>query len=437
MSERSSFGGKAGFILAAAGSAVGLGNIWRFPTLAAQHGGGTFLVVYLIIIIMFGALLLTTEIAIGRKTRKSPIDAFTALRPSAKWIGILAVVVPTIILPYYCVIGGWVVSYLGTYLIGGTATGATFFGDLVGSWIAVVAFLIFFGVTMAVIWLGVTNGIERLSKIFMPLLLILVIGLTIYVLLQPEMAGGITYYVSFNWSDVDSETFTAALGQAFFSLSLAMGIMITYGSYMKKDENIENCAFSIGIIDTCVAMICGLMIVPMAFSMYGKADMPAGAGLVFNSLPQIFDGMTGAGIVAIIFFILLFIAAWTSSISIAEAIISTIMDKTGMSRRRAVVVLTIPMIIAGIIICMGYGPLDFITFEGQTILDMLDNLANKIIMPIVAFSTCILIGHIVGCKVVIDEVESSGRFKLKMFYPLIVKWVAPVCIAVIFITGFW
>ncbi len=437
MSERSSFGGKAGFILAAAGSAVGLGNIWRFPTLAAQHGGGTFLVVYIIIVVMFGALLLTTEIAIGRKTHKSPIDAFATLRHSSKWIGVLAVLVPTIILPYYCVIGGWVVSYLGTYLIGGTATGATFFGDLVGSGTAIIAFFVFFGATMGVIWLGVTKGIERLSKIFMPLLLILVIGLTIYILLQPGMADGVKYYVSFNWSDVNTETFTAALGQAFFSLSLAMGIMITYGSYMKKEENIENCALSIGVIDTSVAMICGLLIVPMAFSMYGKADMPAGAGLVFHSLPQIFDGMAGAGIIAIIFFILLFIAAWTSAISVAEAIISTIMDKTGMSRRRAVVLLSIPMIIAGVIICMGYGPLDFISYHGKNILDLLDLLANNIIMPIVAFATCILIGHIVGCKVIVDEVESSGEFKLKKVYPLIVKWIAPVCIAVIFITGFW
>lgn len=434
MTERSSFGGKAGFVLAGAASAVGLGNIWRFPTMAAQHGGGTFIVVYILIVLVFGVVLLSTEVAIGRMTHKSPIDAYSTLHPRSKWIGILSVMVPTIILPYYCVIGGWIVAYLGTYSIGGTAAGSGFFGDLVGSWVAVVAFIVFFVVTMAVIWMGVSKGIERLSKIFMPLLLVLVVILTIYTLLQPGMADGLNYYLSFNLSDVDSETFTAALGQAFFSLSLAMGIMITYGSYMRKEDSIETCAVSIGVIDTCVAMLCGLLIVPMAFSLH-SGEMPSGAGLVFDALPGIFDGMVGGGFVAILFFVLLFIAAWTSSISVAEAITSTIMDRFGVTRRKAILVLSLPVLVVGIIVSLGYGPLSFIHLGSMNLLDMMDSLVNLIIMPTVAFSMCILVGHVIGCKVITDEIESSGRFRMKVVYSLLIKWIAPICIAVIFISG--
>lgn len=404
--------------------------------MAAQHGGGSFLVLYILMVLLFGVVILSTEIAIGRMTRKSPIDAFTFLHPRSKWIGVLSVIVPTIILPYYCVIGGWIVAYIGTYAIGDTATTAGFFSDLVGSWVAVVAFIVFFASTIGVIWMGVSKGIERLSKIFLPILIVPVIILTIYTLQQPGMAEGLRYYLSFNLSDLDSGTFVAALGQAFFSLSLAMGIMLTYGSYMRKEDSIEGCAMSIGLISIGVALICGLLIVPMIFSL-NSGDMPSGAGLVFDALPSIFDGMPAGTFVALAFFILLYIAAWTSAISVAEAITSTIVDRTGMSRKKAILLMTLPVLVAGIIISLGYGPLSFIHLGDQTILDILDGVVNKFIMPLVALATCILIGHVVGCKVIMDEIESSGKFRMKAIYPLLIKWVAPICIAIIFVSGLW
>ncbi len=426
-----------GFILAGAASAVGLGNIWRFPTEAAHNGGGAFVVVYIIVVLLFGALLLCTEIALGRKTRKSPIDAFKSICPRSKWVGVLAVLVPALILPYYCVIGGWVIGYIGEYVSGDAASvvSSGHFADLAGSWLAVGLFIVFLVASLVVIWMGVEKGIERLSKIFMPALLVMIVGLVIYTLLQPDMGDGLSFYLSFHLEDVSGKTLTSALGQAFFSLSLAMGIMITYGSYMKKEDNIETCALSIGIIDTCVALLCGLLIVPLAYATSG-GDIPGGVGLVFTTLPQIFDGMAGGMAVAIVFFVLLFIAAWTSAISVAEAVVSTIADKTGWSRHRCIAVILVPMVVVGAIISLGFGPLDFITIGGKDLLTAFDSLTNKVMMPIVAFATCIVIGHIVGTKVITDEIESSGKFRLKALYPIMIKWVAPICIAAIVIVGF-
>lgn len=434
MSNRASFSGKAGFILAAAGSAVGLGNIWRFPTLAAQNGGGNFLIVYLIIVLIFGVVLLCTELAIGRRARKSPAGAFASLRPRSRWIGILATVVPAIILPYYCVVGGWILGYIGFYATGVNTIGDSFFGDMAGSTLAIGLFVIFFLLTMGVIWMGVTKGIERLSKIFMPLFLIMLVGLVIYSLMQPGMIDGISYYLTFDPSLLTMDTVVAALGQVFFSLSLAMGIMITYGSYMRKEENIEGCAISIGLIDTLVAFLGGLLIVPMAFHAHMGA-IPSGAGLVFITLPSIFDGMFGGEAFAFFFFILLFIAAWTSSISIAEAVIAAIMDRFEISRKKAIIYVTLPVLVVGVIISMGFGPLDFIQIHGKGLLDLFDFAANNLLMPIVAFATTVLIGHVVGCKVIEDEISESSDFKLRSVYPFLIKWIIPIFIAIVFASG--
>lgn len=434
MSNRASFSGKAGFILVAAGSAVGLGNIWRFPTLAAQNGGGNFLIIYLIIVLIFGVVLLCTELAIGRRARKSPAGAFASLRPRSRWIGILATVVPAIILPYYCVVGGWIIGYIGFYAAGVNTIGDSFFGDMAGSTLAIGLFVIFFLLTMGVIWMGVTKGIERLSKVFMPLFLIMLVGLVIYSLLQPGMIDGISYYLTFDPSLLTMDTVVAALGQVFFSLSLAMGIMITYGSYMRKEENIEGCAISIGLIDTLVAFLGGLLIVPMAFHAHMGA-IPSGAGLVFITLPSIFDGMFGGEVFALFFFILLFIAAWTSSISIAEAVIAAIMDRFEISRKKAIIYVTLPVLVVGVIISMGFGPLDFIQIHGKGLLDLFDFAANNLLMPIVAFATTVLIGHVVGCKVIEDEISESSDFKLRSVYPFLIKWIIPIFIAIVFASG--
>jgi len=434
--ERSVFGGRKAFILATAASAVGLGNLWRFPTLAAQHGGGTFLITYIIVVLLFGMILLCTEIAIGRKTRKSPVDAFETLHPKSKFIGMMASAVPAIIMPYYCVIGGWVLSFIVGYGMGMDMT-HTFEDGFAGTSWAIVAFLAFLGMSMTAIYVGVTKGIEKTSLILMPLLLIILVVLVIYMVFQPGSAEGISYYFSFDLSEINGKTLVDAMSQSFFSLSIAMGILITYGSYMDKKENIESSALSIAAIDTTVAILSGLLIVPIIYKKYVEsgADIPAGPDLVFTALPDLFVSMPGGAIVGFLFFILVFLAALTSAISVAEAVVATIMDRKGMSRQKAVVVFTIPVAIVGVIVCLGFGPLSFVKLGGNGILGMMDALSNSIMMPIVAFGTCIVIGHIVGCRFVSDEIESSGKFRLKPVYPILVKWVAPIAIAAIMVSG--
>ena len=434
MSERGLFNGRKGFILATAASAVGLGNIWRFPTLAAQHGGGTFLVTYMLVVLLFGVTLLITEIAIGRHTRKSPVDAFDSLNHKSRFIGMLASAVPAIIMPYYCVIGGWVLGFLIGYAGGVDMTHE--FTSFTSSSLSIVAFLVFLFMAMVVIYFGVTKGIEKTSIVLMPLLLTILVILVVYVLFfQPGAADGVAYYLSFDLSEVNGSTLVDAMSQSFFSMSIAMGILITYGSYMDKKESIEGSALIIAVIDTVVAILAGLLIVPMVYKTYA-GDIPGGPELIFSALPNIFVDMPGGEIVGLLFFVLVFLAALTSAISVAEAVVATIMDRTGMTRQKAVVVFTIPVAIVGTIVCLGFGPLSFVSVNGNGILGMLDYLSNSIMMPIVAFSTCVFIGHFVGAKMIIDEVESSGHpFKLKKIYPFMVKWVAPIAIAAILVSG--
>lgn len=434
LSERGLFNGRKGFILATAASAVGLGNIWRFPTLAAQHGGGTFLVTYMLVVLLFGVTLLITEIAIGRHTRKSPVDAFDSLNHKSRFIGMLASAVPAIIMPYYCVIGGWVLGFLIGYAGGVDMTHE--FTSFTSSSLSIVAFLVFLFMAMVVIYFGVTKGIEKTSIVLMPLLLTILVILVVYVLFfQPGAADGVAYYLSFDLSEVNGSTLVDAMSQSFFSMSIAMGILITYGSYMDKKESIEGSALIIAVIDTVVAILAGLLIVPMVYKTYA-GDIPGGPELIFSALPNIFVDMPGGEIVGLLFFVLVFLAALTSAISVAEAVVATIMDRTGMTRQKAVVVFTIPVAIVGTIVCLGFGPLSFVSVNGNGILGMLDYLSNSIMMPIVAFSTCVFIGHFVGAKMIIDEVESSGHpFKLKKIYPFMVKWVAPIAIAAILVSG--
>ena len=436
MSERGLFNGKTGFIIATAASAVGLGNIWRFPTEAAAHGGGSFVLLYIVIVILFGLVMMTTEIAIGRSTRKSPIEAYTTLDKRFRFLGILSAWVPAIILPYYCVIGGWLFGYLIGYSAGmDFSDSEAAFGSFVSSPECLVMFAVFAILVAVCIYLGVSKGIEKLSIIFMPVFLIILVGLTVYVLLQPELAPGVAYYFDFRMHEVDGQTFIAALGQAFFSLSLAMGILITYGSYMSEKENIERCSLTIIIIDTTVAIIAGLMIIPMAFSVTG-GDITGGAGLVFVTLPHIFESMALGRVVAILFFIMISFAALTSAVSILEAVSSTVIDSYKVSRNKAVVIVMIPTFLVGILVALGYGPLDFIQIAGKNMLDILDYVSNKLIMPIVAIVMCIFIGHVIGAKIVTDEVEKNGEFKTKALYIFFIKWVCPILVGLIFIGSF-
>jgi len=446
--KRSNFTGSIGFVLAAAGSAVGLGNIWRFPYLAAKDGGGVFLLCYVILALTFGFALLTTEIAIGRKTGQSPLTAYGVIHKKWKWIGVLACIIPTIILPYYSVIGGWILKYLFTYITGGASAAVQdgfFTGFITAQWEPVVWFVVFLAATAVIIYMGVNNGIEKMSKIMMPILLVLIIVIACFSLtLSHTDANGITrtglqglkVYAVPNFKGMTFGDFVHvlmdAMGQLFYSISVAMGIMITYGSYVKKETNLVKSVNQIEIFDTAVAFLAGLMIVPAVYTFMGTEGMAAGPSLMFVSLPKVFEAMGGIGIVvAVSFFVMVTFAALTSSISIMEAVVASFMDQFHLDRKKATLLVAVVTLLLGLLVCLGYNKLYFdLTLPNGSvgqILDVMDYLSNYILMPVVAIGTCILIGWIVKPKTIIDEVTVGGvKFGREKLYVVMIKYVTPV-----------
>ena len=436
--KRSSFSGKLGFVLASAGSAVGLGNIWRFPYLAAKYGGGIFLLVYLILALTFGFALMCAEIAIGRKTGVSAIGAYNKLDKRFGFLGGLASIVPTIILPYYSVIGGWIIKYLYTFISGGMieATKDNFFGDFISSPIEPICwFLLYLGATALVVLFGVEKGIEKVSKVMMPILVLLVIFIAVYSMFMPGALEGVKYYLTPDFSKFSITTVLAAMGQLFYSMSLAMGIMITYGSYMKKDVSLEGSVKQIELFDTGIAFFAGLMIIPAVFAFSGGDESALGKGpsLMFVTLPKVFESMPGGVIIGSVFFLMVLFAALTSSISLMETIVSIVMDKFGLSRKKACVAVFLLSVILGLLSTLGYSIWSEVKVMGFQFLDFFDFISNSVIMPIVALLTCILIGYIIKPKALIEEIELNGKFKRKALFTVVIKYIAPICIVAILI----
>lgn len=456
MKERNSFKGSIGFVLAAAGSAVGLGNIWRFPYLAAKDGGGLFLVIYIILALTFGFTLLTTEIAIGRKTKQSPLTAYSELKKGWKPLGIISCLVPVIILPYYVSIGGWVLKYFLLFLTGGGTTAAEdgFFGGFITEEIEPIIMMAIFLLAVAIIiYKGVNKGIESSSRILMPILFLLVIGISIYSLTlsftdsnQVTRTGleGLWIYIVPNLKGLTVKQFFTvlldAMGQLFFSLSVAMGIMITYGSYVSDDANLVKSINQIEFFDTLVAVLAGVMIIPAVYVFMGTEGMSAsGPSLMFVSIPKVFASMGTIGtFVGCLFFAMVLFAALTSAVSVMEAVVSSIMDQFRISRSTATLLEGIIALAGGIIVCLGYNVLYFeIKLPNGSvaqILDIMDYISNNALMPIVAISTCVLIGWIIKPKTIIDEVEKDGqRMRRKRLYTVMIRFVAPVLLFILFL----
>lgn len=446
--KRGNFTGTIGFILAAAGSAVGLGNIWRFPYLAAKGGGGVFLLCYLVLALTFGFTLLTTEIAIGRKTGQSPLTAYSVIHHKMKWLGVIACIIPAIILPYYSAIGGWVLKYLYTYIIGGAqaAISDSYFTEFITSIGSPIIWLfVFLILTTVIVYKGVDTGIEKFSKILMPILLVLILAISIFSLtLNHTDESGITrtgiegflVYIVPNFDGMTLKRFLTilmdAMGQLFYSISVAMGIMIAYGSYVKKEINLVKSVNRIELFDTIVAFLAGAMIVPAVYTFTGTEGMKAGPSLMFISLPKIFGAMGNLGVViAIIFFVMVAFAALTSSVSIMEAVVSSVIDKFSISRKRATSYVATLTFVLGLVVCLGYNVLYF-DLElpngsvGQ-VLDLLDYISNFVLMPVVAITTCILIGWIKKPQTVIDEITLGGiKFSREKLYIVMLKYITPV-----------
>ena len=440
MEERSTFQGRLGFVLAAAGSAVGLGNLWRFPYLAAQYGGGIFLLIYILLAVTFGFVLMVTEIAIGRKTQLSPMKAFGALHQKWGWVGKLATIVPVLIFPYYCLIGGWVTKYTAIAVTGKMAAAAqdSYFPSYISDTVdPLIFFLIFIVATTLVVIFGVNRGIEKLSKVLMPALVVITLVLSVYVVTRPGAAAGVKYYLLPDFRNLSVKTFLAALGQLFYSMSLAMGIMITYGSYFSKEEHIEAAARRIEIFDTLIAFLAGLMIIPAVFVFSGgdREALGTGPSLMFVTLPKVFNSLPGGNFIGALFFFLVLFAAITSSVSIMEAIVSGIIDTFGISRLKATLLVAVYGIVLGVACSFGFGIWSDFTILGFSILDFLDFISNSVLLPLVGMLTCVVVGFVIKPDAIISEVELNGPFTMKKFYAAMVKWVAPIFIFAILISG--
>ncbi len=452
--KRNTFTGSIGFVLAAAGSAVGLGNLWRFPYLAAKHGGGLFLLTYVVLALTFGFALMTTEIAIGRKTRLSPIKAYSAINQKFGFLGYIASFVPIIIFPYYCVIGGWVMKYMTDFTVGKgleTVKDGYFTGFITSNFAPIFWCAIFMGISALIVFIGVDKGIEKFSKILMPTLLVLIIGIAIFTLTIKGPNGsaleGLKIYFVPDFSGLTVKkllnVLVDAASQIFYSMSIAMGIMITYGSYTNRETNLSKSVNQIELCDTGVAILAGMIMVPVVFAFQGYEGLEAsGPSLLFVSLPKVFEAMGFIGnFVGVAFFILVVFAAITSSVSLFEAIVSVAMDKFSWSRKKSCITVLIISAVLALLVCLGYNVLYFeLTLPNGSVgqlLDVFDYVSNNLIMPVVALLTCVLVGWIVKPKTVTDEIKINGeKFGREKLYNVMIKFIAPIFLILIFVSPF-
>ena len=424
-----------GYIMVAAGAAIGLGNIWRFPYLAAKYGGGIFLLIYILLALTFGYTMIVAESALGRMTRKSPVGAFKAFGKKAGWLsfgGWINAIIPVLIVPYYSVIGGWVIKYLIEYVKGnGTKLAADgYFSEFISNGASTeICFVIFCMFTLSIIYAGVRNGIERVSKFMMPILVVLSVIIAIYSVTRPGAMAGVKYFLVPNLKNFSWMTVVAAMGQMFYSLSIAMGILITFGSYMKKDSSIEDSTRNVEVFDTAIAIMAGLMIIPAVFAFSGgdPDTLQAGPALMFITIPKVFANMGFGTIVGILFFLLVLFAAVTSSIALTESAVSTFEDEIGWSRRKSTAVIGIIMIALGTLSCLGYGPLAFVKIIGMQFLDFFDFLTNSVMMPIAAMMTSIFVSKVVGIDRIEEEIrQGEAAFRRKKIFVVMIKYLCPI-----------
>ena len=437
---RGSFSNRLGFVLAAAGSAVGLGNIWRFPYLAAKYGGGTFLLLYLILVVTFGYSLMTAEITLGRKTRLSAVGAFGALDKRFNFVGLLACVVPIIIIPYYCVVGGWIFKYFSVFITQGAQVAATddYFNSFITQpWQPFLLMFLFITVTAIIVSRGIKTGIETASKFMMPVLILLSIVIAIYCCTRPGAWEGVKFYITPHLEDFSINTLLGAMSQMFYSMSLAMGIMITYGSYMKSDNDIEKSVSQIEYFDTGIAFLAGLMIVPSVFTFSNgdPAALNAGPGLMFVTMPKVFASMKFGSVIGAAFFALVIFAALTSSISLYETVVSIYCDKFHVSRKTSCLIVYVSTVALGALSALGFGVLSNITPLGMTFFDFFDFISNSVLMPIVALLTCIVLGWILDINILTNEVKANSAFKREKLFRIMIRWIAPIFLIIILISS--
>ena len=441
--NRGSFSGKIGFVLSAAGASVGLGNIWRFPYLCAKYGGGIFLIVYIVLALTFGYTMIVAETAIGRATNKSPVGAFRDLSHN-KIMGLggwINAIIPILIVPYYSVIGGWVCKYLFEYItadVNEIATDSFFVDFITNGYDAEFWFIVFAILVLFVIYKGVENGIERVSKFVMPILVVLAVIICIYSVTRPGALGGVKYLFIPNFKHFSIMTIVTAMGQMFYSLSIAMGILITFGSYVKKEVSIEESTKQVEIFDTAIAIMASLMIIPTVFAFSGgdESTLNAGPSLMFITMPKIFASMGFGRIIGILFFALVLFAAVTSAIALTESAVSTFEDEFKWSRKFGTNVMAVIMVVLGSLSSLGNGPLANVKIIGMQFLDFFDFLTNSVMMPIAAFATCILVTKFMTVERLEAEVEQENHpFKRKAVFSFMIKFLCPLFVVIILISA--
>ena len=441
--KRSSFSGKIGFVLSAAGASVGLGNIWRFPYLAAKYGGGIFLIVYIFLAMTFGYTMIIAETALGRMTKKSPVGAYDSFGKS-KWLslgGWINAIIPILIVPYYSVIGGWVIKYLAEYLGGQTQLVAQdgYFGAFISNGFSPeICFIVFSVIVIAIIYAGVQNGIERVSKFMMPILVVLSVIIAVYSVTRPGAIEGVKYFLVPNVKNFSWMTVVTAMGQMFYSLSIAMGILVTFGSYMRKETEIEAATEQVEIFDTAIAIMAGLMIIPAVFAFSGgdAATLQAGPSLMFITIPKVFASMGFGTLTGVMFFVLVLFAALTSSIALTESAVSTFEDEFKWSRKKSTTIIGLIIVSLGSLSALGYGPLAEVTIIGMQFLDFFDFLTNTVMMPIAAIATCLLVSRVIGVEKIEAEVTADGApFKRKKIFAFMIRFLCPVFATIILVSS--
>lgn len=440
MKERHGFSGKLGFIMAAAGASVGLGNLWRFPYLAASYGGGLFVLIYVILVITVGSTLMVTEVTLGRRGQHDVYDCYRNLDKRFTFLGIMGIVIPFFIASYYSVVGGWVIKYLVDFVMGqGLETTAEgYFNNYIAQPVMPVVYhAVFLVMSCLILLFGVKHGIEKSNKVLMPMLLVLAVIISIKSITMPGGFAGVKFYLIPDFSHFTLSSVLVAIGQVFYSLSLAMGIMITYGSYMKKDIEIQHSTKMAELFDTAIAILAGLMIIPAVFATSGGNPdaVNAGPGLLFETLPKVFAQMPFGSVFGALFFVLVLFAALTSMISLMEVLITFLIDKFHMKRIVSTLLVTLTIFIVGIPSSLGFGVWKNVTIFGMSIFDFLDYTANNLLMPLIAIATCIFVGYFWGVKQIFEEAELSGPFKHKKYYTVMVRYIVPICIGAVWITS--
>lgn len=442
-SERDAFSSKLGVIAAAAGSAVGLGNIWRFPYVAGENGGGAFLLIYLGFILAIGLPVMLSEFTIGRRAQLNAFGSFKKLAPGKPWylIGLMGIVAAFVILAFYSTIAGWTLEYLSQALqnsFSGQSSNQlkeSFEAFQASTFRPIMWQVIFMFLTAAIVFAGVKKGIEKYTKILMPLLVVLIIIMSIRAVTLPGASAGLEFLFKPDFSKISWAVVLDALGQAAFSLSIGMGTLITYGSYIQKDNNLPKTALQVSIADTSIAILAGVMIFPAVFA-FG-IDPAEGFGLVFIVLPNIFEQMAGGYFFSVLFFILLTIAALTSTVSVLEVVVAYFSEELNMTRKKATILASLAITFVGLFATLSFGPLaDFQILE-KTVFGWFDFLSANILLPLGAIFIVIFVGWYLGKKTIKDEISNQGElsFKLLGLFMIIIKFIAPIAITLVFLYG--